>query len=58
MINDLNEIASRSVGEPLTFTLIEHLRDNFEEYAQQIKDAKKRTKEQAAELSMTEKAKV
>ncbi|KAM7532805.1 hypothetical protein Aperf_G00000129004 [Anoplocephala perfoliata] len=57
MIDELNEIASQNMGEPLTFTLIEHLRDHFETYAQQIKDAKKGTKEQAPELAMSGNAK-
>nr|CDS26710.1 RWD domain containing protein 4 [Hymenolepis microstoma] len=46
LISELNEIASQNVGESHTFILIEHLRDNFEKYAQQIRDAKRRPKEQ------------
>ncbi|KAM3172124.1 hypothetical protein ACTXT7_015191 [Hymenolepis weldensis] len=53
LLSELNEIASQNVGESHTFTLIEHLRDNFEAYAQQIRDAKKRPKERIFE-SVTE----
>lgn len=42
IIEELKQLAQESSGEPLTFTLIEYLRDNFESYAKQIRDAKKR----------------
>ncbi|VUZ45193.1 unnamed protein product [Hymenolepis diminuta] len=54
LLSELNEIASQNVGESHTFTLIEHLRDNFETYAQQIRDAKKRPKERAFESVVAE----
>lgn len=54
LLSELNEIASQNVGESHTFTLIEHLRDNFETYAQQIRDAKKRPKERAIESVVSE----
>lgn len=43
IIRELNELASENSGEPLTFTLIEHLRDNIDEYAKQLKESKKRS---------------
>ncbi|KAL5109776.1 RWD domain-containing protein 4 [Taenia crassiceps] len=39
---ELNDLALENSGEPLTFTLIEHLRDNMDEYAKQLKESKKR----------------
>lgn len=41
IVEELNEIAKQNSGEPLTFTLIEHLRNNLDSYAQQIRESKK-----------------
>ncbi|VDO02689.1 unnamed protein product, partial [Rodentolepis nana] len=54
IISELNEISSQNVGESHTFLLIEHLRDNFAKYAQQIRDTKKRPKEQVLETIVGE----
>nr|VZI15066.1 unnamed protein product [Spirometra erinaceieuropaei] len=40
IINDLNALAKLNTGEPLTFTLIEHLRENAESYFQEIREAR------------------
>ncbi len=42
IIAELNELALASSGEPLTFTLIEHIRDNMETYAQKLRESKMR----------------
>lgn len=38
IVEELNGLAEINSGEPLTFTLIEHLRDNFESYCQELRD--------------------
>ncbi|VDD81150.1 unnamed protein product [Mesocestoides corti] len=43
IIQDLEQLAHANSGEPLTFTLIEHLRDNMETYATQLRESKKRS---------------
>uniref|UniRef100_A0A0X3NTD1 RWD domain-containing protein 4 n=1 Tax=Schistocephalus solidus TaxID=70667 RepID=A0A0X3NTD1_SCHSO len=40
IINDLNDLAKLNTGEPLTFTLIEHLRENAASYFEEIKEAR------------------
>ncbi|VDN08633.1 unnamed protein product [Dibothriocephalus latus] len=40
IINELNDLAKVNTGEPLTFTLIEHLRENAASYFEEIKLAR------------------
>uniref|UniRef100_A0A5K3EX98 RWD domain-containing protein n=1 Tax=Mesocestoides corti TaxID=53468 RepID=A0A5K3EX98_MESCO len=49
IIQDLEQLAHANSGEPLTFTLIEHLRDNMETYATQLRESKKRSGHSAKE---------
>lgn len=58
IIKELNELALENSGEPLTFTLIEHLRDNIEEYAKQLKEFKKRNTDSSIKQAETEEAMV
>ncbi|CDS42991.1 RWD domain containing protein 4 [Echinococcus multilocularis] len=58
IIKELNELALENSGEPLTFTLIEHLRDNIEEYAKQLKKFKKRNTDSSIKQAEVEEAMV
>ncbi|VDM25178.1 unnamed protein product [Hydatigera taeniaeformis] len=58
IIKEVNELASQNSGEPLTFTLIEHLRENMDEYAKQLKDFKKRSTNSTVKQLETEEAMV
>lgn len=42
IVAELNELALASSGEPHTFTLIEHLRDNLEKFQQRLRESKMR----------------